>query len=62
MLEWVHWRAVTPDLEVQLRLPLRPDPHLRDRLPALYRIALFDDYPIVVAVGTEVGIVVLNDQ
>lgn len=47
---------------MQLRLPLRPNPHLGNCLAAVHGVALFHAKPIVVTVSAEIGVIVLNDQ
>ena len=54
--------AVAPDLEMQSRLAFRPLTHGRDALAFFYFFAFFDQQRRRVPVGTQVGVVMLQDN
>ena len=58
----VDWLAVASDLKMQSRLAFRPLPHGRYLLAFFYLITFFDQQRRVVPVGTQVGVVVLEDN
>ena len=47
---------------MELRLPARSQTHSGDDLAPFHRVALRNNQLVVVPVGTEIGIVVLDDQ
>ena len=47
---------------MELRLPAGPQSHSCDDLALFHRVALRNNQLVVVPVGTEIGIVVLDDQ
>lgn len=61
-LEWVDGFSLAANLEVQLHPISARRPHFCDRLPCLDLLPLPNHKPAVVAVGTDVGIIVLDDD
>ena len=62
ILSRVNRLTVAPDLEMQSRLAFRPLPHGRYALAFLNCFAFFDQQRRVVPVGTQVGVVMLEDN
>ena len=54
--------AISSDLEMQSRRLSRPFTHRRNALALLYCLSFFDQQRRVVPVGTEVSVVVLDDN
>ena len=62
MLPRIYRLAIAPDFEMQSRLSFRPLPHGRYALAFLDFLPFFDQQRRVVPVGTQVGVVVLENN
>ena len=62
ILSRVNRHAIAPDLKMQSRFAFRTLTHRRNFLARSYRFAFFDQQRLVVPVGTEVSIVMFEDN
>ena len=60
--ERIGWLTIHSDLEIQHRRAQRPAAHRRDTLTHDDEVSLFDRDGLRVAVGTEIGIAVFDDE